>query len=170
MCSSTHNASNRGMSGLFLSPDGVPLVWCILFPTQWQHHLKSPANLHGNLHINILELTTHIAQLHLNGSVAHLLEQAHTDYNNFATVAWEHHGNIACHSVCTSLLCTCIFLLHLFHLTNTISFLPAVANMLAGVASHLWDLPDKTFLAYFNTLFLQKQSWQMCPLPSALRR
>jgi hypothetical protein len=58
-----HDASGRGMGGVFSGPNGTPYLWRHPWTARDAARLISFANTHGDLSINNLELTGHVAQL-----------------------------------------------------------------------------------------------------------
>jgi hypothetical protein len=85
--------------------------------------------------------------------------------NNMAALSWEQHGSTLVYAPSAFLCRLLAFHQQAYRYRLQCSYIPGPLNVMAYSC---WDLDDSQLLAHFNSVFLQKQPWQLCLLRSEM--
>jgi hypothetical protein len=179
-----HDASGYGMGGVWYptptavgrsvrmrtSPNGrrrrqhraVPVVWRMRFPANITARLVTRENPKGDITNTDLELVGSVMHQECATQCYDIRERttlSRTD--NTGTMYWQRKGSATTAKVAAEVLR--IQAMHQRHhrYIRLHDHLSGPENVDADDASRLQDLTNRKFLAHFNTLYPQKQSWQM---------
>jgi hypothetical protein len=162
-----HNASGRGMGGVFAGPDGVPYLWSHPWTTTEAARLVTSSNPTGNLSIHDFQLAGNVAQLWLPLPKMAPLSAILNGSDNLTSIWWVRKGSTNTSTAAGSLLGLRSWLLRQHRVAAPTAFLALKKNHLADAASRRWDLSDTQLCAFFNRAFPQATSWAMLHLTPA---
>jgi hypothetical protein len=99
-----HNASGRGMGGVFAGPDGVPYLWSHPWTTTEAARLVTSSNPTGDLSIHDFQLAGNVAQLWLPLPKMAPLSAILNGSDNLTSIWWVRKGSTNTSTAAGSLL------------------------------------------------------------------
>lgn len=145
--------------------DQHPLLWRARFPDHIRTSLVSSANRGGSITNSDLELARTVAHLDILANAMDIREQTiHNFCDNTPAVAWQHKGSTTTNGASAYLLRLNSILQRHYRFLARQEYLSGPANVMADDCSRLWALTDDALLAHFNSVYPQKQDWQLAKL------
>ncbi len=173
------DASGCGMGGVLFLPTrslSTPyrsLLWREPFTPAVQRALVSTTNPHGSITNSDLELAGTIAQHDVLAHAADIREHTvHNLHDNTPAVYWQRKGSTTTSGPAAYLLRLQAVHQRFHRYVPHHDYIPGSSNVMADDCSRRWDLSDDALLTFFNSVYPQPTSWELChlrpPMNSAL--
>jgi hypothetical protein len=138
-------------------------LWRLPFTKDTPSRIVSQNNPASDMTNSDLELAGRILQQDVLGQHADIAsETAHTFCDNTPAVFWRRKESITGTKATSRLLLTDAILRRQQQCVHQIEHISGDDNGMADDASRKWELSDKLFLTYFDSIYPHKLPWQRC--------